>query len=183
MKMYIYIANLGKYNEGQLVGKWVELPITEEELNEVFAEIKLGYFDNDGNYHHGYFENGSFYEEFAIHDYDTDLEGWEIGESANILEISELVERINSLNEHDYDALKACLESTGDHIENCLDMIERGEYEFYHNKSLEDVAMELVDEGIFSIECLMDYIDFDKLARDLRVDGYDETENGVFRAY
>lgn len=22
----IYIANLGKYNEGELVGKWVELP-------------------------------------------------------------------------------------------------------------------------------------------------------------
>ena len=106
--MYIYIANLGKYNEGQLVGKWVKLPITEEELNEVFAEIKLGYFDNDGNYHHGYFENGSFYEEYAIHDYDTDLEGWEIGEFDNILEISELVERINNLNEHDYEALKAC---------------------------------------------------------------------------
>ena len=66
------------------------------------------------------------------------------------------------------------LESTGDHIEN-LDMIERGEYEFYHNKSLEDVAMELVDEAI-SMDWLMNYIDFNRLARDLKVDGYDETE-------
>ena len=35
----IYIANLGKYNEGELVGKWVELPC--EDLDEVLKEIKV----------------------------------------------------------------------------------------------------------------------------------------------
>ena len=33
----IYITNLGKYNEGELVGKWVELPC--EDLDEVLKEI------------------------------------------------------------------------------------------------------------------------------------------------
>lgn len=36
-----YITNLGKYNEGKLVGKWIEFPITEEELEEVFEEIGI----------------------------------------------------------------------------------------------------------------------------------------------
>lgn len=35
----IYIANLGKYNEGELVGKWVELPC--EDLDEVLKEIEV----------------------------------------------------------------------------------------------------------------------------------------------
>lgn len=30
--MNIYLTNLGKYNEGYLIGEWVELPITEDEL-------------------------------------------------------------------------------------------------------------------------------------------------------
>lgn len=33
MEMKIFLANLGKYNEGELVGKWVSLPcqnITKE---------------------------------------------------------------------------------------------------------------------------------------------------------
>ena len=37
----IYLTNLGKYNEGQLVGEWVELPVTEEELEKVFERIGI----------------------------------------------------------------------------------------------------------------------------------------------
>lgn len=28
--MNIYLTNLGKYNEGELVGEWVQLPISNE---------------------------------------------------------------------------------------------------------------------------------------------------------
>ena len=31
-----FITNLGKYNEGELVGEWVKFPTTAEELKEVF---------------------------------------------------------------------------------------------------------------------------------------------------
>ena len=30
-----FITNLGKYNEGYLIGKWIDFPISEEELKEV----------------------------------------------------------------------------------------------------------------------------------------------------
>lgn len=58
----IYIANLGKYNEGELVGKWVELPC--EDLDEVLKEIEV--------------VDGTAYEEYAIHDYESDIEGLNI---------------------------------------------------------------------------------------------------------
>lgn len=35
----IYLTNLGKYNEGMLVGEWVDLPVSEEELEKVFKRI------------------------------------------------------------------------------------------------------------------------------------------------
>ena len=32
--MQVYIANLGKYNEGELVGAWFKLPVDFEEVKE-----------------------------------------------------------------------------------------------------------------------------------------------------
>ena len=53
-EMRIYIANLGKYNEGELVGAWFTFPIDFEEVKE-----KIGLNDE--------------YEEYAIHDYELPL--------------------------------------------------------------------------------------------------------------
>lgn len=33
-----FITNLGKYNEGELVGEWVKFPTTAEELKESFKK-------------------------------------------------------------------------------------------------------------------------------------------------
>ena len=49
--MQVYIANLGKYNEGKLVGGWFSFPLDEE----VIAE-RIGL--------------NAEYEEYAIHDTD-----------------------------------------------------------------------------------------------------------------
>lgn len=29
----VWIGNLGKYNEGELVGEWLELPVSKKELD------------------------------------------------------------------------------------------------------------------------------------------------------
>ena len=34
-----YITNLGKYNEGELIGKWITFPITKKELDKALREI------------------------------------------------------------------------------------------------------------------------------------------------
>lgn len=35
--MAVYIANLGRYNEGYLVGAWFTFPIDEEDVKEKLA--------------------------------------------------------------------------------------------------------------------------------------------------
>ena len=54
-----FITNLGKYNEGELVGEWVKFPTTPEKLQEVFERIGIGSADDFGNP----------YEEWFITDY------------------------------------------------------------------------------------------------------------------
>ena len=42
--MAVYIANLGKYNEGYLVGAWFTFPIDEEDVNQA---IRWEYIDTN----------------------------------------------------------------------------------------------------------------------------------------
>ena len=37
-----FVTNLGKYNEGELVGEWVKFPTTAEEMKQVFDRIGIG---------------------------------------------------------------------------------------------------------------------------------------------
>ena len=67
-EMRIYIANLGKYNEGELVGAWFTPPVDFEEVKE-----RIGLNDE--------------YEEYAIHDYELPFE---IDEYTPIEEINRL---------------------------------------------------------------------------------------------
>lgn len=36
-----YVTNLGKYTEGELIGKWLDFPTTEEKIQEVLQEIGI----------------------------------------------------------------------------------------------------------------------------------------------
>ena len=77
--MQVYIANLGKYNEGYLVGAWFSFPIDEEDVKE-----KIGLNEN--------------YEEYAI--YDTDNFPMEIGEYVSIEELNRMYEMMEDLPEY-----------------------------------------------------------------------------------
>ena len=41
-----FVTNLGKYNEGELVGEWVKFPTTPEEMQAVFQRIGIGETDD-----------------------------------------------------------------------------------------------------------------------------------------
>ena len=74
-----FITNLGKYNEGELVGEWVKFPTTAEELKEVFKRIGIGQKD----------DFGQPYEEWFITDYDCYVDGLysKLGEYENLDEL------------------------------------------------------------------------------------------------
>ena len=71
-EMRIYIANLGKYNEGELVGAWFTPPVGFEEVKE-----RIGLNDE--------------YEEYAIHDYELPFA---IDEYTPIEEVNRLCEMV-----------------------------------------------------------------------------------------
>lgn len=160
----IYIANLGKYNEGELVGKWVELPC--EDLDEVLKEIEV--------------VDGTAYEEYAIHDYESDIEGLNIGEYDNIFSLNEIAEKLNELSDYDKNWLEAYLDASGEDLLTALEQFEDNSY-FYKDMTLEDVAEELVSEGCFGYipDSIAIYIDYAAIARDLECDSYFETKQGV----
>lgn len=156
----IFITNLGKYNEGELIGEWVELPVTDEELEAVYERIGIN----------------EQYEEVFITDYETDLEGLKVGEYDNIEELNELIKELDELDEYDLEKVEAILEAYSSDIKSAIENIDN--YTYYSGISLDDLAYELVEEMNLP-EFAERYFDYDAFARDLEFDGYTETSNGV----
>jgi antirestriction protein len=159
MDIRIYLTNLAQYNQCKLVGKWLDLPLDEENLIQELHEI-LG---ND--------------EEYFITDYEAPFK---IDEYENPFELNELVWKLEKLDEYDHQKIFYLLEVIGCTREEALEKYE--DVIFYSDMTLEDVASELVEEGVFGdlTNNIKGYIDYEKLARDLSIDGYYETEAGTF---
>lgn len=152
----IYLTNLGKYNEGELVGKWVSLP-TLNGFDEHLEEIGI-------NEH---------YEEWFITDYETDIPGLDIGEYDDIYELDEMAERLEDLDEEASEVIYAALEN-GNSFEQALEIYEKGDYRIYYNcNDAEDVAHEVVEECGYldqMPENLRFYFDYKAFARDLSIE-------------
>lgn len=92
MELMAYVTNLGKYNEGELLGEWVGFPVSDEELEEVFTRIGI---------------DGKYYEEYFITDYDGIWAGSMNDEYISIERLNDIAE---TLQEFDEDVLSAALE-------------------------------------------------------------------------
>lgn len=92
-----YVTNLGKYNEGELVGEWVKFPVSKEEMSAVLDRIGIG----------------AEYEEIFITDYDTNLYGVssQLGEYENLDKLNYLAGVIAELDASDREKYEAVLES------------------------------------------------------------------------
>ena len=86
-----YITNLGKYNEGELIGKWIEFPIDEDELNETLKEIGCKYTDENGVVHN------PLYEEYFFSDWECEIP-LEFGEYESISDVNDIAERVKVLD-------------------------------------------------------------------------------------
>jgi hypothetical protein len=94
----IALTNLGKYNEGELVYKWLDLPFTEEELEETKEAIGI---------------DGVMYEEWFISDWESDIDGLEIGEYEDIEALNETIEAYENLSEWEAETAAAAVEYFG----------------------------------------------------------------------
>ena len=151
METRIFITNLGKYNEGELVGKWVEMPVDEDELKDILESIGIN----------------KEYEEFFITDYEAPFE---IGEYDSIESINEKIEKYEEAVERvgDEDALDALLKEGYD-----LDGIMGYEYCIYYGVSdMSDIAYDYVD-SCYNVDKIPfgNYIDYEALGRDMGFEG------------
>lgn len=164
MEIKGYITNLGKYNEGILIGEWITFPIDDEELEKVLERIGI----NDE------------YEEIFFTDWETEI-GCGFGEYEDIESVNELAEQLEEIEMHDdLEKLEAIIEATGYGLEEAIDEMDNAIY--WSGYTLEEVAQEIVDEcygGQKVDEIFFRYFDYEAFARDLEFDGYTETTYGV----
>lgn len=161
----IFLTNLGKYNEGQLIGEWVGLPCTNDELEAV--KERIGISDKPD-------ENGNYYEEWFITDYESDIQGVKVGEYDDLDELNELAEELDNLDIDQQQAIKAFLED-GSTFEEALEGVQDGNYRIYSGcDDMTDVAMEVVEECEYLNgvpENVARYFDYEAFGRDLDLEG------------
>ena len=168
-----FITNLGKYNEGELVGEWVKFPTTAEEMKEVFKRIGIGQRD----------DFGQPYEEWFITDYDCYVDGLysKLGEYENLDELNYLASKLDEMSESEYAQFQAGMEM-GDHCGSLQEIINLTEnldcYEVYpHIADYDDLGRYYIEElEVMQVpEHLQNYIDYEAYGRDVAMD-----ENGSF---
>ena len=116
-----YITNLGKYNEGELVGETLKFPTTTEEVQGLLKRIGV---------------DGVRYEEFFITSFDGDVLGIYdyLGEYENLDELNHLACLLSELDQGDLEKFEAVIDS-GEHTSSVADLVNLAQnldcYEFY----------------------------------------------------
>ena len=151
----IALTNLGKYNEGELVYKWLDLPFTEEELEETKKAIGI---------------DGVIYEEYFISDWESDIEGLEIGEYEDIEALNETIKAYENLSEWEAEIVTAAVECFGYSINEVIERID----DFHLYSDIHD-EYDLgyywaVESGCYELDFnnpLSRYIDYEAFGRDI----------------
>ena len=175
-----FITNLGKYNEGALVGEWVKFPTTSEEMQKVFKRIGIGEKD----------DFGQPYEEWFITDYDCYVNGLYdlLGEYANLDELNYLATKLDDMSQDEYERFQAALE-IGEHtgsIEELINLTMNLDcYDFYPDvHDHDDLGRYYVEEldALQVPEHLRNYIDYEAYGRDIALEeGGEFTDLGYVR--
>ena len=160
LEIKAYITNLGKYNEGELIGEWITFPVYDDELNEILERIGI---DDQ-------------YEEYFFTDWQSDI-NLNFGEYVSIKKVNEMAELLQNWDD---DILLAACE-----IWDLSDVLENDEYDYILHSDINDDY----DLGYYyAIECdcidfdsnpvLERYFDFESYGRDIRIDS-----QGDFTSY
>ena len=159
MTLRAYITNLGKYNEGELVGQWVDFPCDEDEFEDILQEIGV---------------DGEQYEEWFVTDYECDIDevAQELGEYVSLDELNRVAEALEDWDEGLGEAviniwgIDTLLNSTPD------------DYLWFEANDDEDIGYYYAEEFGILDEVpanLRNYFDYEAYGRDIRLD----TDSGL----
>ena len=88
----VYPENLGKYNEGQILGDWIDLPTSEKRIHDFLKDV-VGLNEN--------------YEEYFIADYDIPAEFSFIpkNENCNLYDLNLLATQLNGMHQKSIESM------------------------------------------------------------------------------
>jgi len=163
-----YITNLGKYNEGELVGKTLKFPTTPQEVQALLKDIGV---------------DGIRYEEFFITSFDGDVLGLydHLGEYENLDELNHLACLLSELDQGELEKFEAVIDS-GSHTSSVADLINLTQnldcYDFYPGVTDEETLGRIYVDDMEALEVPEDvkpYFDYAAYGRDVSIN-----ENGHF---
>ena len=158
-----YITNLGKYNEGELVGETLKFPTTTEEVQGLLKRIGV---------------DGVRYEEFFITSFDGDVLGLYdyLTEYENLDELNHLACLLSELDQGELEKFEAVIDS-GEHTSSVADLINLAQnldcYEFYPGVEDDETLGRIYVEDMEAIdvpEHLLNYFDYEAYGRDIRLE-------------
>ena len=162
-----FVTNLGKYVEGELVGEWLALPTTTEQVQECFARIGL---------------DGKQYEEMFITDYETQVAGLYdcLGEYSSLDELNYLAAQLSELDSGGLAKFEAAVElgNVGSSVKDLINLTDNlDDYDLYPDvNSEEDYGYYLIDEcdALEIPDGIRNYFDYEAYGRDVMME-----ENGT----
>ncbi len=175
-----FVTNLGKYNEGDLVGEWLPLPTTTEQVQACLKRIGL---------------DGIRYEEYFITDYETPIDGLRdrLPEYANLDELNYLAAKLDEMPDYEVKKLEAVLEHDGSYyggsVKDLVNLTENLDcFDYLQGvNNEEDLGYYWIEEsGCYDLKnmgSLANYIDYERFGRDITLDeGGTFTSNGNIRS-
>lgn len=157
---------------------WLVLPFLEYEFDELLESIGVDVDEDEETDTYDLLMSGEDVNKWIIVAHESDFLRDE--HFNNLGEANDLTYNLENLEEYDAELVEALIED-GDTLEEAVDNAERGYATFYSNTTLESLAEEFVEEGLFDQSFLMKYIDYRALGESLSEDGYVEVNGGVLR--
>ena len=152
-----YVTNLGKYNEGELVGESLKFPTTTEEVQALLKRIGI---------------DGVRYEEIFITDYEVNISGLYdcLGEYESIDELNYLASLISEMDQSDREKFEAVIDSGVKELINLTQNLDC--FEFYAGVEDDETLGRIYVEDMEAIdvpEHLLNYFDYEAYGRDIRL--------------
>jgi len=165
----IWIACLASYNAGKLVGRWVNVPETVGEMQELINEV----LKNSGEpfAEEWAFHDNAYFEPFDVGEYE-DLES--LVKKANIINRMENIDafRCWDFDNHDIEKLDEDEIIDAFYCEFLGVYEDEAEFAYYDMNNIHEIPKSLTF-----------YIDYDSWWRDLNHDGYYSVTKGYKECY
>lgn len=160
----IWLGHLGAYNAGFLIGSHVDLPKSDEEMNEIYDALMSRAA-----------RHGEYGDEFEVMDLEVNIHGvYKDLSRLGLRELNELAERLEEMKDYEIETLSYVMQVV-DNVPEAIEAIDSGRHLILSNvENLEDLGRRHVEEfnSLEIPEALENYIDYETYGRELDLSGW-----------